>query len=94
MHDSYIHLWFFCVKVKPPVCDLTKKSTTTASPLDGAVSTNGICEDAPDCQENGIVDDISCDFAAWANSKCPKTCGTCGVEVPSVRSDDDENEVD
>ena len=51
---------------------------------------NAECEDASDCQENGIVDDISCDFAPWAIDKCPKTCGTCGLKV---RSDDDEEQV-
>ena len=78
----------FILKVEPPVC--TTKSTTIATPLGGAVPRNAECEDASDCQENGIVDDISCDFAPWAIDKCPKTCGTCGLKV---RSDDDEEQV-
>ena len=65
-------------------------TTTTVSPIKGGASPrNGECVDSPDCEENGIVDIIGCDFTDWANDKCPKTCGTCGL---STRSDDSEED--
>ena len=35
------------------------------------------CEDNKDCKELGIVDLDACEFAPWANERCPLTCGKC-----------------
>ena len=35
------------------------------------------CVDSEDCKELGIVDEDSCEFASWANDRCPVTCGKC-----------------
>ena len=37
------------------------------------------CEDSKDCKELGIVDLDACDFAPWANERCPLTCGKCEI---------------
>ena len=38
---------------------------------------NDDCSDKKDCAELGIIDLNSCEFAPWANERCPLTCGTC-----------------
>ena len=38
---------------------------------------NNNCADKEDCTELGIVDLNSCEFAPWANERCPLTCGAC-----------------
>ena len=37
------------------------------------------CEDSNDCKELGIVDLNACEFAPWANERCPLTCGKCEI---------------
>ena len=67
----------------------TKIVTTAVTTDETTKDTKGSCEDAPDCEENGIVDEISCDFTPWAYDRCPATCDVC---TPNLRSDDDEEE--
>ena len=38
------------------------------------------CIDQKDCAELGIIDLDSCEFAPWANERCPLTCATCKKE--------------
>lgn len=74
------HIWISFPTVEPSVCP-TKSTTTTTSPLGGAVPRNAECEDSPKCQENGILHETSCEFTPWAIANCPKTCGTCGLKT-------------
>ena len=37
------------------------------------------CEDQPDCEELGIIDETSCEFTHWALERCPRTCNQCSI---------------
>ena len=42
------------------------------------------CEDNKDCKELGIIDLDACEFAPWANERCPLTCGKCKTTGASM----------
>ena len=69
----------------------TKVTTSAAGGAVPRFTQKAKCEDSSDCEENGIVDEISCDFTPWAFDRCPATCGACQAEQVETRIDEEDD---